>query len=224
VLDFRVNCEGIPYGDAFAVQVRWVARRESINNIRIEVGVFVDFIKGTILKSRIESGATAETGTMHKKLFDDIRATCSTTVSEDVIGRQSSETKELPETQVKAIDELENDDTTNQTQSTRNNPYKSEDQRKETISEWQAKRSNYFASLAKAFRIKYNDGLFFAIGFLSGMICLRVLYDFGCNKSMLSSETPVVAEVRNRMIRLETDLKDVRESLVEIRAMLNKHE
>jgi len=60
VLGMTVEFDGIPYSDTFAVEVRWVARRQGSDDILIEVGVFVDFKKNTFLKAKIRAGTIEE--------------------------------------------------------------------------------------------------------------------------------------------------------------------
>jgi hypothetical protein len=60
VLGMTVEFEGMPYADTFRVEVRWVARREGTQDIQVDVGVFVDFRKSTILKSKIQAGTLDE--------------------------------------------------------------------------------------------------------------------------------------------------------------------
>lgn len=71
-----VECEGIPYADTFAVEVRWVARRQGGRDIMVEVGVVVDFKKSTFLKNKIRDGTIEETVPVHKDLFEAIKAAC----------------------------------------------------------------------------------------------------------------------------------------------------
>jgi hypothetical protein len=60
VLGMTVEFEGMPYSDTFRVEVRWVARREGTQDMQVDVGVFVDFQKSTILKSKIQAGTLEE--------------------------------------------------------------------------------------------------------------------------------------------------------------------
>lgn len=61
VLGMTVEFEGIPYSDTFAVEVRWVARRQGTNDIQIDVGLFVDFRRNVgLLKGKIRSGTIEE--------------------------------------------------------------------------------------------------------------------------------------------------------------------
>jgi hypothetical protein len=43
-----VEMDGIPYSDVFAVEVRWAARRVGTNDIAVDAGVFVRFIKSSM--------------------------------------------------------------------------------------------------------------------------------------------------------------------------------
>ena len=69
--------EGIPYADCFAVEVRWVAHREGMNDVKVEIGVFVDFRKATIFASKIKQGTLTETTPIHASLFAVIKAECA---------------------------------------------------------------------------------------------------------------------------------------------------
>ena len=48
ISSINVAMQGIPYSDAFNVEVRWVARRVGKNDIQVESGLFVDFKKPTM--------------------------------------------------------------------------------------------------------------------------------------------------------------------------------
>jgi VAD1 Analog of StAR-related lipid transfer domain len=75
----RVEFEGIPYADTFAVEIRWVATREGERDVKVEVGVEVDFKKNTFLKSKIRAGTIEETAPVHKNLFEAVQAACAAT-------------------------------------------------------------------------------------------------------------------------------------------------
>jgi hypothetical protein len=77
VLAISASFEGIPYSDTFAVEMRWVARRKGSNDIQIEVGLFVDFKKATMLKSQIKAGTISETKNVHMRLFEAATKACS---------------------------------------------------------------------------------------------------------------------------------------------------
>jgi VAD1 Analog of StAR-related lipid transfer domain len=95
-----VEMEGIPYADAFAVEIRWVASRVGENDIKIEVGVEVDFKKSTFLKSRIRSGTIEETIPVHTRLFDAVQGTCAAATGVEL--SQICDTEQERENQVKA--------------------------------------------------------------------------------------------------------------------------
>lgn len=48
IVMMTVEMDGIPYSDAFAVEVRWAARRVKDNDIAIDAGVFVRFTKSSM--------------------------------------------------------------------------------------------------------------------------------------------------------------------------------
>ena len=75
VLTMTVEMDGIPYADCFAVEVRWVARRAG-KDLVIDVGVFVEFKKATMLKAKIQSGTITETKPIHFSLFDAAKEAC----------------------------------------------------------------------------------------------------------------------------------------------------
>ena len=75
VLTMTVEMDGIPYADCFAVEVRWVARRAG-KDLVIDVGVFVEFKKSTVLKAKIQSGTITETKPIHFSLFDAVKEAC----------------------------------------------------------------------------------------------------------------------------------------------------
>jgi hypothetical protein len=77
VMAMRVTFDGIPYADSFAVEVRWIAGRKGKKDVKIEVGLFVDFLKTTMLTSKIKSGTISETKNVHNRLFEAVRNACS---------------------------------------------------------------------------------------------------------------------------------------------------
>lgn len=69
--------EGIPYADTFAVEMRWVATRTETNDALVQVGLFVNFKKKTMLKSQIMSGTITETKQVHSRLFNAVKKACA---------------------------------------------------------------------------------------------------------------------------------------------------
>ncbi len=76
VVAISATFEGIPYSDAFSVEMRWVARRHGTNDLDIEVGLEVDFKKSTMLRSTIKAGTIDETTNVHVRMFDAIKKVC----------------------------------------------------------------------------------------------------------------------------------------------------
>ena len=76
VVTMTIQFEGMPYADCFAVEVRWVARRED-SDLAVECGVTVDFKKSTFLKSKISSGTIEETTPVQRNLFETMRLVCA---------------------------------------------------------------------------------------------------------------------------------------------------
>jgi len=94
IIEMTVEMDGIPYADVFAVEVRWVARRVGNKDLLIEVGVFVDFKKSSMLASKIRSGTIHETKPIHFALFDAVKAACAAagpTEEEDEEGEEELE-------------------------------------------------------------------------------------------------------------------------------------
>jgi len=77
ILATTADTEGIPYADAFSVQVRWVATKCGENDISIQVGVYVDFHKNTLLKGKIRSSTIEETTKVHERLVRTVERACS---------------------------------------------------------------------------------------------------------------------------------------------------
>lgn len=77
VMMMTVSFDGIPYSDSFTVEVRWVASRSGAKDIAIQVGVFVEFHKSTLLKSQIRNGTLSETKPVHESLFAYVKEALS---------------------------------------------------------------------------------------------------------------------------------------------------
>jgi len=77
VLSMAVQTNGIPYADVFSVEARWVARRVGSRDLSIDCGIFVDFKKNTMLKSKIRQGTIAESTPVYLNLFDEMKDVCA---------------------------------------------------------------------------------------------------------------------------------------------------
>ena len=84
VMAMTGECIGIPYGDSFAVEVRWVAERSGANDILVQVGIYVDFKKASLFKSKISSGTLEETTPVVERLFERIKDACLEEGGEEV--------------------------------------------------------------------------------------------------------------------------------------------
>eukprot|EP00536_Pseudo-nitzschia_multiseries_P001995 jgi/Psemu1/322342/estExt_fgenesh1_pg.C_260056 len=77
VLAISAEFEGIPYADTFAVEMRWVATRKGADDVQVQVGLFVNFKKKTMLKTQIKAGTVDETKNVHLRLFEAVKkASC----------------------------------------------------------------------------------------------------------------------------------------------------
>jgi len=81
VVTMCVTFDGIPYADSFAVEVRWIATRQGGKDVKVEVGLFVDFKRRTMLSGKIETGTISETKNVHNRLFEAVKNACTTSGS-----------------------------------------------------------------------------------------------------------------------------------------------
>jgi len=108
----NVEVEGIPYADCFSVVIRWVARREADRDLRIDVGVEVNFKKSTFLKSKIRAGTIEETAPVHKDLFQAASRACANAIrggAGEEVEQESDEdvaTPGIDESDTKTISQL----------------------------------------------------------------------------------------------------------------------
>ena len=91
IMQMTVAFDGIPYSDTFSVEVRWVATRSGANDITVQVGVFVEFHKSTLLKSQIRNGTMTETKPVHESLFKFVKAALAKEVVLDESGDAGAE-------------------------------------------------------------------------------------------------------------------------------------
>merc|ERR1712238_117323 len=66
----------IPYADSFTVEIRWIARRDGVDDLHVEVGFFVDFTKYSILGKKIKSSTAVEVTSVHAALFQACKEVC----------------------------------------------------------------------------------------------------------------------------------------------------
>lgn len=48
IVAMTIEMTGVPYSDCFNVEIRWVATRSGQNDIAVQVGLFVNFVKSTM--------------------------------------------------------------------------------------------------------------------------------------------------------------------------------
>jgi VAD1 Analog of StAR-related lipid transfer domain len=81
ILHMQIEMDGIPFADCFNVQIRWVVTRiggtAEKPTLEIKVGLFVNFVKQTILAAKIRSGTTEETTKTQKSLLLAVLAKCT---------------------------------------------------------------------------------------------------------------------------------------------------
>ncbi|CAB9509546.1 GRAM [Seminavis robusta] len=85
-MHMTVEFQGIPYADTFQVEVRWVATRSGTRDLTVQVGVFVEFKKSTLLKSQIRNGTLSETKPVHENLFAFVKEALSKEIAADDAG------------------------------------------------------------------------------------------------------------------------------------------
>jgi VAD1 Analog of StAR-related lipid transfer domain len=100
-LAIEATFEGIPYSDTFGVEMRWIARRQGSNDVKVDVGLFVLFKKSTMLKSQIKSGTISETKNVHLRLFNAVKKACSRAGLSPEGDLEEEETEEVVEVETK---------------------------------------------------------------------------------------------------------------------------
>lgn len=76
VLAMTVQMKGIPFADAFSVQLRWVATQLPDGNLSLQLGLFVVFVKQVIVASKIRSGTITNTTKAQLDLFRAMKTAC----------------------------------------------------------------------------------------------------------------------------------------------------
>ena len=81
----KVETSGIPFGDTFNVRIRWVATSAPDSSISVKVGLFVVFVKHSMLSGKIRAGTTKETTKQQVDLFRKIRGALGESVDSELI-------------------------------------------------------------------------------------------------------------------------------------------
>jgi len=104
VLQMTVEVEGIPMADSFAVEMRWVATQVNSNDLKVEVGLFVNMKKTTMFAKQIRSGALEDSKPVHVSLFEKIKA----------VIREENDTNDDEDDDADTVDEAEGEEETTQ--------------------------------------------------------------------------------------------------------------
>jgi hypothetical protein len=76
ILAMKVEMQGIPFADAFTVEIRWVATRAGSDSLQLQVGLFVNFSKHVVVADKIRSGTTSNTTQAQLELFEKMKSVC----------------------------------------------------------------------------------------------------------------------------------------------------
>lgn len=109
VVAMSVQTEGIPYGESFVVSVRWAATRmgKLKHSSKIQIGVYVNFLKSTIFEGKIRSGVVESTLQQQSHLFETFKNACSNTLG-DIIGEDEDQAEVLQDTEAKPVKSRQN--------------------------------------------------------------------------------------------------------------------
>jgi len=92
ILHMTLKMKGFPYADCFVVEVRHVASRVGENDILVEMGLHVRFLKSCLFESKIRTNTTAETTKLQMDLLALITEGCRPYAKE--IARDDAEEEE----------------------------------------------------------------------------------------------------------------------------------
>jgi len=77
IVSMMVETEGVPFANAFHVEIRWVATKDDeTNDLQIEVGLFVVFTKSVMLAGQIRSKTKSSTTKMQSGLLSCMKEAC----------------------------------------------------------------------------------------------------------------------------------------------------
>jgi hypothetical protein len=81
IVHMTIEMKGFPYADCFVVEVRHVATR-SDNDLEVEIGMFVRFLKGCLFEGKIRNNTGAETSKTQFDLLQRIVDGCKVYANE----------------------------------------------------------------------------------------------------------------------------------------------
>mmetsp|Transcript_1262 Transcript_1262/g.2047 ORF Transcript_1262/g.2047 Transcript_1262/m.2047 type:complete len:455 (-) Transcript_1262:125-1489(-) len=93
ILHMTLKMKGFPYADCFVVEVRHVASRVGENDILVEMGLHVRFLKSCMFESKIRSNTTAETTKLQMDLLALITEGCKP-YAKEIAGDEEEEVEE----------------------------------------------------------------------------------------------------------------------------------
>ncbi|KAL7425921.1 hypothetical protein ACHAXM_000238 [Skeletonema potamos] len=104
IVHMTLDVNGFPYADCFVVEVRHVASRVGENDILVEVGLIVRFLKSCMFESKIRTNTTAETTKLQMDLLALTAEGCKPYAKEiagdeegddDDVGEKPEESKDI---------------------------------------------------------------------------------------------------------------------------------
>ena len=93
ILHMTLKMKGFPYADCFVVEVRHVASRVGENDILVEMGLHVRFLKSCMFESKIRTNTTAETTKLQMDLLALITEGCKP-YAKEIAGDEEEEVEE----------------------------------------------------------------------------------------------------------------------------------
>lgn len=80
----KITTKGVPFGDTFHVQIRWVATRLGKKDLRIQVGLFVVFEKSILMASKVRDIAGKLTTNSQLHFFKQMKTVFGASEADDV--------------------------------------------------------------------------------------------------------------------------------------------
>ena len=110
VVTNSTDCTGVPFGDAFQVQLRWVATRVGENDLLLQLGLYVLFSKSVLVAGQIRSASRSESMEAQEKLYEVMKQVCgvqeSTTVATTAVAAAVQEENRWNTAAVKESDSV----------------------------------------------------------------------------------------------------------------------
>ncbi|KAL9185045.1 hypothetical protein ACHAXT_002822 [Thalassiosira profunda] len=94
VVHIKMEMKGFPYADCFVVQVRHVASRMGNEDLSIQIGMSVQFLKSCLFEKKIKNNTGAETSKAQLTLLDMTLKGCSPYAKEVADATEESEEEE----------------------------------------------------------------------------------------------------------------------------------